>query len=143
LILHNIQANGKGALTLEKPMPLDPRLASLSSTSRASSIPPKTPYNHSRKRKVQEIKDDKDNTNGSNKKVDLGLAISSLSKELARNRHAKETYKSNQKRAIKLLEKEYKERLEIGAFLRAIALFKDEGNIVTFLTLDDVKYRDL
>jgi hypothetical protein len=124
-------------------MPLDPRLASLSSTSRASSIPPKTPYNHSRKRKVQEIKDDKDNTNGSNKKVDLGLAISSLSKELARNRHAKETYKSNQKRAIKLLEKEYKERLEIGAFLRAIALFKDEGNTVTFLTLDNVEYRDL
>jgi hypothetical protein len=124
-------------------MPLDPRLASLSSTSRASSIPPKTPYNRSRKRKVQEIEDDEDDTNGSNKKVDLGLAISSLSKELARNRHAKETYESNQKRAIKLLEKEYKERLEIGAFLRAIALFKDEGNAVTFLTLDDVEYRDL
>jgi mRNA-degrading endonuclease RelE of RelBE toxin-antitoxin system len=41
------------------------------------------------------------------------------------------------------LEKEYKERLKIGAFLRVIALFKDEGNIVTFLTLDNVEYRDL
>jgi methylthioribose-1-phosphate isomerase len=78
-----------------------------------------------------------------NKKVNLRLAISSLSKELAHNRHAKKTYKSNQKQAIKLLEKEYKERLEIGAFLRAIALFKDEGNVITFLTLDDVEYKDL
>jgi hypothetical protein len=53
--------------------------------------------------------DNKDDiTNGSNRKVDLGPAISSLSKEIARNRHVKKTYESNQKRAIKLLEKEYK-----------------------------------
>jgi methylthioribose-1-phosphate isomerase len=91
-----------------------------------------------------EIGDNKDNvTNSSNKKVDLGIAISSLSKEIARNRHTKETYKLNQKRAIKLLEKEYKAQLEIGAFLKAIALFKDKGNVVTFLTLDDVEYKDL
>ena len=88
--------------------------------------------------------DDKDNiTNNSNRKVNLRLAISALSKEIARNRHAKETYESNQKRAIKLLEKEYKTRLEIGAFLKAMALFKDEGNAVAFLTLNDREYRDL
>ena len=78
-----------------------------------------------------------------NKKVNLRLAISFVLKELAYNRHIKEIYKLNQKRAIKLLEKEYKERLKIGAFLRVIALFKDKENIVTFLTLDNVKYRDL
>jgi len=52
-------------------------------------------------------------------------------------------YESNQQKAIKLLEKEYKARLEISAFLKAVVLFKDEGNAVTFLTLDDVEYRDL
>jgi hypothetical protein len=147
LILHDVQANGKGALTLEEPTPIDPRIAALkplSLTSRASSAPPKTSYNRSRKRNIAEIADNKDKTiNGSNKKVDLRVAIASLSKEIARNRHAKETYESNQEKAIKLLEKEYKARLEIGAFLKAISLFKDEGNAVTFLTLDDAEYRDL
>ena len=120
MILHDVQTNGKGALTLEEITLLDPRLASLqdlSLTSRASSVAPKTPYNRSRKRKVIESGDNEDNiTNSSNRKVDLRLAISSLSKEIARNRHTKETYESNQKRAIKLLEKEYKAQLEIGAF---------------------------
>jgi hypothetical protein len=147
LILHDVQANGKGALTLEEPTPIDPRIAALkplSLTSRASSAPPKTSYNRSRKRNIAEIADNKDETiNGSNKKVDLGVAIASLLKEIARNRHAKETYESNQEKAIKLLEKEYKARLEIRAFLKAISLFKDKGNAVTFLTLDDAEYRDL
>ena len=88
--------------------------------------------------------DNEDNiTNSSNRKIDLGLAISSLSKEIARNRYTKETYESNQKKAIKLLEKEYKVRFEVGTFLKVIALFKDEGNIVAFLTLDNREYRDL
>jgi hypothetical protein len=147
LILHNVQANKKGAFTLKEPTAINLWLASLkplSLLSQAFSVPPKTLYNRSRKRNIIKTGDDKDNvTNGSNKKVDLGVAISSLSKEIARSRHAKETYESNQKRAIKLLEKEYKERLEIGAFLKAIVLFKDEGNAVTFLTLDDTEYRDL
>jgi hypothetical protein len=147
LILHNVQANKKGTLTLKELTTIDPWLASLkpsSSSSRAFSVPPKTLYNRSRKRNIIETGDDKDDvTNGSNKKVNLEVAISSLSKEIARSRHAKETYKSNQKRAIKLLEKEYKERLEIGAFLKAIVLFKNKRNAVTFLTLDDTEYKDL
>jgi hypothetical protein len=102
LILHNVQANGKGALTLEEPTPIDPRIAALkplSLTSRASSAPPKTLYNRSRKRNIAEIADNKDKTtNGSNKKVDLRVAIASLSKKIARNRHAKETYESNQEK---------------------------------------------
>jgi len=147
LILHNVQANRKGALTLKEFTLLNPWLALLqgsSSTSQASLAPPKTLYNCFWKRKVKEIKDNKDNvTNSSNKKVNLRLAISSLLKELACNKYAKEIYKLNQKQAIKLLEKEYKEQLEISAFLRAIALFKDKGNVVTFFTLDNVEYRDL
>ena len=55
----------------------------------------------------------------------------------------KETYELNQQRAIKLLEKEYKARLKISAFLKVVVLFKDKGNVVTFLTLDNTKYRDL
>ena len=147
LILHDVQANRKGALTLEEPTAIDPRLTSLKSLfslSRAFSASPKTLYNRSRKRNIMEIRDDKDDvTNGSNKKVNLRVAISSLSKEIARSRHAKETYESNQKRAIKLLEKEYKTRLKVSAFLKAIVLFKDDGNAVTFLTLDNTEYRDL
>jgi methylthioribose-1-phosphate isomerase len=147
LILHNVQANEKGALTLEEPTLINPRIAALkplSLTSQASSAPPKTLYNRSRKRNIAEIADNKDKTiNSSNKKVDLRVAITSLSKEIARNRHVKETYESNQEKAIKLLKKEYKARLEIGAFLKAISLFKDKENAVTFLTLDDAEYRDL
>ena len=147
LILHDVQANRKGALTLEEPTVINPRftlLKSLFLSSRASLASPKTLYNRSRKRNIMEIRDDEDDvTNGSNKKVDLGVTISSLSKEIARSRHAKETYESNQKRAIKLLEKKYKTRLEVSAFLKAIVLFKDDGNAVTFLTLDDTEYRDL
>jgi hypothetical protein len=147
LILHDVQANRKGALTLEEPTAINPRLASLkpsSLSSQASSVPPKTLYNRSRKRNIIETGDDKDDvTNSSNKKVNLGVTISSLSKEIARSQHAKETYKSNQKRAIKLLKKKYKEQLKIGAFLKAIVLFKDKRNVVTFLTLNNTKYKDL
>jgi hypothetical protein len=87
LILHDIQANKKGALTLKKPTVIDPWLASLkplSSSSQASSVPPKTLYNRSQKRNIIETRDNKDNvTNGSNKKVDLRVTISSLLKEIA------------------------------------------------------------
>jgi hypothetical protein len=87
LILHNVQANKKGALTLKEPTAIDPRLTSLkpsSSSSQASSVPPKTLYNRSRKRNIIETGDNKDDvTNSSNKKVDLRVAISSLSKEIA------------------------------------------------------------
>ena len=147
LILHDIQANRKGALTLKEPTLINPRitiLKPLSLISRASLAPPKTLYNRFRKRNIAEIADDKDKTTNSlNKKVNLRVIIMSLSKEIACNQHAKEAYESNQEKAIKLLEKEYKARLEIRAFLKAISLFKDKENAVTFLTLDNTEYRDL
>ena len=42
LILHDVQANSQGALTLEDPTPIDPRF-SLSTTPRSSTAPPKRP----------------------------------------------------------------------------------------------------
>ena len=136
-ILYDVQANGKGALTLEEPTPLDPRLTalkgnSLSATPRASSAPPKSLYNKSKKRPIEESMDGTDEpTNSLLKKLDLGIAISGLTKEMERARKAKDAHKLSQQKVIKLLEKEYKARLEVGAFLKAIVLFKEEGNTVT------------
>jgi hypothetical protein len=148
-ILHDVQANGKGAFTLEEHTAIDPRLTALKTNSlsispRASSAPPKTSYNKGKKRPVVEITDDTDEpANSLLKKVDLGVAISGLTREMEKARKAKEGHESSQQKAIKLLEKEYKARLEVGAFLKAIVLFKEEGNAVTFLTLNDGEYRDL
>ena len=112
MVLHDVQANRKGALTLEEPTPIDPRitiLTPLSLISQASLVPPKTSYNRSQKRNIAEIADNKnETTNSSNKKVDLRVVITALSKEIACNQYTKEAYKSNQEKAIKLLEKEYK-----------------------------------
>ena len=47
---------------------------------------------------------------------DNSFKILALTKELERSRKAKESYESNQQRAIRLLENEYKGRLEVGAF---------------------------
>ena len=147
-ILHDVQANRKGALTLEEPSILNPRLRALKpSISRSSSTTlklPKTLYNKSRKRGIIETTDNTDNgIKPSAKKINLRVVITSLSKEIERLRKVKEIYKSHQQRALKLLEKEYKGRLKIGAFLKAVRLFKDKGNTVSFLSLEDTEYRDL
>ena len=99
LILHDVQANGQGALTFEDLTSIDPRL-SLSIASKSSTPPLKRPritYNKSRKReKVEEVEATDDESLILVKKVDLGAAISSLSKEIERARKARETYQSNQ-----------------------------------------------
>jgi hypothetical protein len=77
------------------------------------------------------------------KKVDLGSAIAGLSKQLELTREAKEAHLTNQQKALRLLQKEYKGRLLPGAFLKAMALFKDDGNAVNFIDLEDTEYRDL
>jgi hypothetical protein len=41
-----------------------------------------------------------------------------------------------------LLEKAYKKRLDMMAFLQAYSFFKDEGNANTFITLEDKEFRD-
>ena len=98
LILHNVQANGQGALTLKDPMPIDPQVTS-SIPRRSSTAPPKkpqTPYKKSKKRaREEEINGSDEDTLVRTKKVDLGTAILSLSKEMERARKARETYQSN------------------------------------------------
>lgn len=104
LILHDVQASVLGALTLE-PTVLDPRLVVLkgntdsSSSSQASLAPPKvskTPYNKGQKREITESTDDIDKASlPVPKRIDFGVAITSLSKEIARSREAKLSYESN------------------------------------------------
>jgi hypothetical protein len=108
MILHDVQANGKASLKIEpftNVSTLDPRLmaiqnnSALSSTSRSSSAPPKVGrglYNKSRKREIMEITNDTDNAfQTPAKKIDLGVAITALLKEIAQSRQAKEAYKTN------------------------------------------------
>lgn len=75
IILHNVQANGRGALTFETPTPIDPRLKA-TGLSRPSSTPPlsKTLYNKSKKRTVAELVDGIDEATPT-KKLDLGIAL--------------------------------------------------------------------
>jgi hypothetical protein len=145
-ILHDVQANSQGALTLKDLIPIDPQLAS-SAASRSSTVPPKkgqTPYNKSKKRgKVKDLnRSDKDSPIPPSKKIDLRTTISSLSKEIERAKKAKETYQTNQQKAVKLLKTEYKKRLDITAFIQACSFFKDEGNTITFITLANIVIRD-
>jgi hypothetical protein len=85
---------------------------------------------------------DKDSPVPPSKKIDLRTAISSLSKEMERARKAKETYQTNQQKALKLLKTGYKERLNITAFIRACSFFKDKRNTITFITLADIVIQD-
>jgi hypothetical protein len=151
VILHNVKATGGGALSLATPTPVDPRLEgiqSLSTPSRASSASPnpsKSSYKKSKKRVLAEIMDEGESFGSlsSNKKVDLGAALLGLTREIERARKAKENQETSQQQALKLLCKAYTKRLANRDFVRAISLFKDKGNAVTFLTLEEGEYRDL
>jgi hypothetical protein len=152
-ILHDIQANGEDSLSLNKPTPIDPRLREIDAIRLSTTTSPtpssisktaKTLYNKSRKRTRAEGSDDLDDATLAPvaKKVDLGTALTRLSEEMAKQRKAKEVYLTNQQKAIIMLEKEYKKRLDIMAFIRACTFFKDEGNALTFITLTDLEFRD-
>jgi hypothetical protein len=145
LILHDVQANGQDALTLEDPMPIDPQLA-LFMAPRSSTVPPKRalpPYKKSKKRvKAEDLDGSDEDSPVPAKKLDLGVAISGLSREMERARKARETHQTSQQKALKLLKTEYKQRLDITAFIRACSFFKDEGNAVTFTTLTNTLVRD-
>jgi hypothetical protein len=69
------------------------------------------------------------------KKLDLRVVISGLSKEIERARKARKTHQTSQQKALKLLKTEYKQRLDITAFIQICSFFKDKGNAVTFTTL--------
>jgi len=98
-------------------------------------------YNKGKKRAVEV--DNNEAAGPSTKKVDIGAAIAGLTKEIALARKAKETFESSQLRTIRLLSKEYRERLLPVDFVTAITYFKNEGNASTFLVIEDVEIRDL
>jgi hypothetical protein len=109
-ILHNVQANREGALSLEEPTILDPRLKALNTTQAFSPVSPasslasktsKTLYKKSKKRALIKVSDrENNNTPALAKKVDLGAVISGLSRELALARRAKETFLTQQQKAV-------------------------------------------
>ena len=68
--------------------------------------------------------------------------ISNLTAEMGRTRKAKEAFMTNQQKAVRLLETEYKERLDTMAFIQACAFLHDAGNAGTFITLTDLEFRD-
>ena len=149
-ILHQQQATGKGALSGADPTPIDPQLLALSNpSSRASpslDLKPKSVYSKSKKRARIENSDDEESGTLAQKKpaqkVDLGYAIASLTEEIKQARKSKEEFQSNQQKAIRLLETDYKGRLNTLAFIEACSFFKDDGNATTFVTLTDIKTRD-
>ena len=96
-ILHDVQANGKGALSLEAPTLLDPRIEA----SGVIAITPqgcKTPYNKGKKRVLMEMVDEDEFASSSTKKLDIGIALAGLTKEMERARRAKENFETNQTR---------------------------------------------
>jgi hypothetical protein len=157
-ILQDETANGGGALTAANPTPLDPRLVAhdtalvATGLSLASPNPisvPKTtkPHYNKSKRKVRAESANYEDEDAPTKKkvdqkVDLGVAISGLAKQMDLARKAKEEFLTNQQKAVRLLEKAYKKRLDMMAFLQACSFFKDEGNANTFITLEDEEFRD-
>ena len=98
-------------------------------------------YNKGKKRAI-EVNNNKE-VGPSTKKVDIRVVITGLTKEIVLIRKVKETFESSQRRTIRLLTKEYRERLLLIDFVTAITYFKDKGNATTFLVIDDVKIRNL
>jgi hypothetical protein len=147
-ILQDVQATGRSSFTTAKPTRIDPRLESLNaanpqaSTSPTPSLASQSLYNRSKKRVRKEGEDDQDERAPVAKKVDIGTAIAGLTTELTLARRAKETYLTNQQKAIQLLETEYKGRLHILAFIQACSFFQDAGNAGTFITLTTGETRD-
>jgi hypothetical protein len=141
-ILHQQQATGKGALSGADPTPIDLRLLALSNSSRASPVSdskPKSVYNKSKKRARVENSDDEEDGSLVQKKppqkVDLGYAITCLTEEIKHARKLKEEFQSNQQKAIRLLETDYKGRLNILAFIEACSFLKTMEMLLLLLLL--------
>jgi Myb/SANT-like DNA-binding protein len=164
-ILHDVQANGGESLSLNIPTPIDPRLWALDAAQASSTASPapssaskasKTLYNKSKKRAWVDTGDDSEDATpalvalpvvkkvmvNNNNKVDIGVALSGLSEELGKARRAKELYQTTQQKAIKLLEQEYKKRLNMLAFIQACEFLGEDKHATTFITLLDHTIRD-
>jgi hypothetical protein len=153
-ILHDVQANREESVSLNKPTLIDLQLYTIDTAQASSTVlpapslvlkPSKTPYNKSKKRLQVNTADDSDNDSTltlAAKKVDLRAALIGLSEEIARGRKAKEEHLTVYKKVLKLLEKEYKKRIDIIVFIQVCSFLKDEGNATTFTTLLDSELRN-
>ena len=103
-ILYNVQANRGGVFTPEDPTPIDPRIVDIRRNSTPTTLlfsqPSSTAYVKSRKRPVAENEEDKA-TKPLNKRVDVGLTILGLTKEMEKIRKGRE--ESVQIRVVKCL----------------------------------------
>jgi len=98
---------------------------------------PKIPYNRSKKRARAQDSDKQEEGLLVPKKINLRVVITGLSDEIGKARRARESFLTNQQKAIQLLEREYKNRLPMLVFIQACTFFKDEGNATNFITLTD------
>jgi hypothetical protein len=146
-ILHDVQANGDHAFTLEDPTPddknLDPELKA-HNTPVAALISKKPAYNKLKRRVREEFEDNRTPPPKKEKikKVDLATAIAGVSHEMALARKAKETYLSKSEKAVQLLQEEYKGRLDMMAFIDGVSWLQTKANAASFLTLTDLAIRD-
>jgi hypothetical protein len=147
-VLHEAQATGKGAISMHASnitSSIDPRLlSSIPPTSTSTSTSPvPSLYNKSKRRVKVEISNDEDGgAIPTRKKVDLGYAITSLSIEMAKSRKLQEDHKSDQEKAIQLLESEYGDRLNTMVFIEACTFFEDEHKARSFLAISNIERRD-
>jgi hypothetical protein len=153
-ILHEAQATGKAAVSSNdldgSTVLIDPRLLTEDAATRSPSISststskPKPAYNRSKKRVKADISDDEDQGTRAPpaKKVDLGYAISGLKEEMALGRKMREERKSDQEKAVQLLEKAYGNRLNTMVFIAACTFFEDEHKARSFLAITNVERRD-
>jgi hypothetical protein len=108
-----------------------------SRTSTPQIAPKPIVYNKSKKRVRIEGSDDED-TPAAKKKVDLGAAIIALTSEMAIARQSK----SEQSRAVELLETAYGKRLDMMVFIQGCTFFEDISKARIFLSIIDVERRD-
>jgi hypothetical protein len=132
-VLHdNSMATGRAAISglqqLQQDELIDPQLlndalndsTTPSRTSTLQIAPKPIVYNKSKKRVRIEGSDDED-TPAAKKKVDLGAAIIALTSEMAIARQSK----SEQSRAVELLETAYGKRLDMMVFIQGCTFFED------------------
>lgn len=163
-ILFESQAIGKGAVSgyesRTEPIGehlIDPRLlehdqsSTTQSSAKASPAPqfrPKTPYNRSKKRQKEETSDrEEDEQLGSRRKadlrkVDIGAALTGLSRQWQLAREEREMHKTVIQQAVHLLEVAYGNRMELMEFIQGCKFFKEEGNAGIFLAITSIEKRD-
>jgi len=61
---------------------------------------------------------------------------------MAKGRKLRENYKSNQEKAVQLLESEYGDRLDTIVFIKGCTFFEDEHKARSFLAISNIERQD-